>query len=75
MLEHREFWQWMGAEPQEALDATMLKNIDDSTGLRHIRRPLSLSGLVAFAALGKPLGDNVDASNGLACALLGIATL
>ena len=46
-----------------------------STGLRHIRRPLNLSGLVAFAALGKPLGGNVDDSDGLACALLGIANL
>ena len=47
----------------------------DSTGLRHIRRPLNVSGLVAFAALGKPLGGNVDASDGLAYALLGIASL
>ena len=47
----------------------------DFSGLRHIRRPLSLSGLVALAALGKPLGGNVDASHGLACALLGIANL
>ena len=52
-----------------------LKALKDSTGLRHIRRPLNLSGLVAFAALGKPLGGNVDASDGLACALLGIANL
>ena len=37
--------------------------------------PLNLSALVLFAALGKPLGGNVDASGGLAYALLGIANL